>query len=142
MASVPWKAFNKIKETGSFSLFKSYRPEFKDGEQQRDFIYVKDCCDVMWWLLTTRKVNGLFNVGSGKARSWNDLLAALFSAMKLKPQINYIEMPEQLRNQYQYFTEAPMSKLLEAGYTKPLSSLEDGIADYVTQHLNKPDRHW
>lgn len=142
MASVAWKAFNTINDTGSFSLFKSHRSDYKDGEQKRDFVYVKDCCDIMWWLLNNPGVNGLFNVGSGKARSWNDLLYALFAAMGKRAQINYIEMPPELREQYQYFTEAPMAKLRAAGYTAPLYTLEDGVTDYVTNHLIKPDQHW
>jgi ADP-L-glycero-D-manno-heptose 6-epimerase len=142
MASVAWKAFNTINETGSFSLFKSHRPDYKDGEQMRDFVYVKDCCDIMWWLLNDPSVNGLFNVGSGKARSWNDLLKALFTAMKKPIQITYIDMPQDLQAQYQYFTEAPMQKLRAAGYTAPLHTLEEGVTDYVTQHLVKPDQHW
>ncbi len=142
MASIAWKAFNTIKATGSFSLFKSYHPKYKDGEQMRDFVYVKDCCDVMWWLLKNPSVNGLYNVGSGRARSWNDLLAAVFKAMELPENIKYIEMPESLRNQYQYFTEAPMSKLRSAGYTKPMSSLEEGVSNYIRQHLLSSDKHW
>lgn len=142
MASVAWKAFNTIKETSSFSLFKSHRPDYKDGEQKRDFVYVKDCCDIMWWLLNTPSVNGLFNVGSGRARSWNDLLNALFKAMQKPAQLSYIDMPVELRDQYQYFTEAPMQKLKVAGYTAPLHTLEEGVSDYVTNHLMKPDKHW
>lgn len=142
MASVAWKAFNTINETGGFSLFKSHRPDYKDGEQMRDFVYVKDCCDVMWWLLQHPSVNGIFNVGSGKARSWNDLLNTVFKAMGKPTNISYIDMPEELRDHYQYFTEAPMEKLRAAGYTAPLYSLEDGVKDYVTNHLMKPDQHW
>jgi ADP-L-glycero-D-manno-heptose 6-epimerase len=142
MASIAWKAFNTIKTTGSFSLFKSHRPDYKDGEQMRDFVYVKDCCDVMWWLLNKPEVNGLFNVGSGKARSWNDLLCAIFSAMNVTPKIVYIDMPESLRNQYQYFTQAPMEKLFEAGYTAKFHSLEDGVRDYIQNHLMQPEMHW
>jgi ADP-L-glycero-D-manno-heptose 6-epimerase len=142
MASVAWKAFNTIKETGTFSLFKSHRPDYKDGEQKRDFVYVKDCCDIMWWLLNNPSVNGLFNVGSGKARSWNDLLNALFNAMQKPARITYIDMPADLRDQYQYFTEAPMQKLKVAGYTAPLHTLEEGVSDYVTNHLMKGDQHW
>jgi ADP-L-glycero-D-manno-heptose 6-epimerase len=142
MASIAWKSFNAINQTGSFSLFKSHRPDYKDGEQKRDFVYVKDCCDVMWWLLHNPQVNGIFNVGSGKARSWNDLLRAVFSAMGKEPNIRYIDMPESIRNQYQYFTEAPMQKLKAAGYAKPFHSLEEGVRDYVTQHLIKSDKHW
>jgi ADP-L-glycero-D-manno-heptose 6-epimerase len=142
MASVVWKAFNKIRESGSFSLFKSYRPDYKDGEQKRDFVYVKDCCDVMWWLLNNRIANGLFNVGSGKARSWNDLVGSVFGSLKRAPHIEYIEMPLHLRDQYQYFTEAPISKLRNAGFTKPFHTLEEGIDDYVSRHLLKSDPHW
>lgn len=142
MASVAWKAFNTINDTGAFSLFKSHRPDYKDGEQMRDFVYVKDCCDIIWWLLNNPSVNGLFNIGSGEARSWNDLLKALFTAMKKPVHITYIDMPKDLQAQYQYFTEAPMQKLRAAGYTAPLRTLEEGVADYVTQHLSKPDQHW
>jgi ADP-L-glycero-D-manno-heptose 6-epimerase len=142
MASVAWKAFNTITETGEFKLFRSHRDDFADGEQKRDFVYVKDCCEVMWWLLHNPDVNGIFNVGSGKARSWNDLLGAVFEAMNRESAITYIDMPESLRNQYQYFTEAPMQKLRDAGYSRPLYSLEDGIRDYVQNHLVQEDRHW
>jgi len=142
MASVVWKSFNTIRDTGSFSLFKSHRPDYKDGEQKRDFVYVKDCCKVMMWLLRNPSVNGIFNVGYGQARSWNDLLHAVFSAMKRTPNIQYIDMPESIRDQYQYFTEAPMDKLRAAGYTAPFFSLEDGVQDYITGHLTQPDMHW
>lgn len=142
MASIAWKAFNTISATGEFSLFRSHRPDYADGEQMRDFVYVKDCCDVMWWLLQNPTINGLFNVGSGKARSWNDLLRAVFKAMNQEPRIHYIDMPESIRNQYQYFTEAPMQKLHAAGYTKDFHSLEDGVRDYIAEHLVKEDPHW
>jgi ADP-L-glycero-D-manno-heptose 6-epimerase len=142
MASIAWKAFNTIKETGTFSLFKSHRLDYKDGEQMRDFVYVKDCCDIMWWLLSNPSVNGLFNVGSGKARSWNALLNAIFNAMSREPKISYIDMPVELRDQYQYFTEASMEKLRKAGYTKLMHTLEEGVTDYVQNYLQKPDQHW
>lgn len=142
MASVAWKAFNTIKDTGSFSLFKSHRPDYKDGEQKRDFVYVKDCCEIMWWLIQNPTVNGLFNIGSGRARSWNDLLAAVFTAMGKLIQISYIDMPADLQSQYQYFTEAPMAKLRAAGFIGKLHSLEEGIRDYVQNHLLKTDQHW
>jgi ADP-L-glycero-D-manno-heptose 6-epimerase len=96
----------------------------------------------MLWLMNNRTVNGIFNVGSGKARSWNDLLRSIFSAMNIPPKIVYIDMPESLRNQYQYFTEAPMQKLIKAGYTAPLHSLEDGVRDYIQKHLMQADMHW
>jgi len=142
MSSVAWKAFNSIKDTGTFSLFKSHRPDYKDGEQMRDFVYVKDCCEIMWWFMNTPTANGLFNVGSGKARSWNDLLKSVFTAMQKPTNIQYIDMPLELRDQYQYFTEAPMQKLRAAGYTTPLYSLESGVTDYVSTYLLKPDQHW
>ena len=142
MASVAWKAFNAIQATGSFSLFRSHRPDYQNGEQKRDFVYVKDCCSVMWWLLQHPETNGLFNLGSGHARSWNDLLSVLFSAMKKPWNVSYIDMPLQLRDQYQYFTEAPISKLRSAGYTADIHTLEDGITDYVTSFLLPPLRHW
>lgn len=142
MASVAWKAFNTISASGSFSLFKSHRSDYEDGEQKRDFVYVKDCCAIMWWLLQNRSVNGLYNVGSGTARSWNDLLKSVFSAMGKPVRISYIDMPEDLRAQYQYFTEAPMTKLQRAGFNQRLHSLEEGVSDYVVNHLLKPNQHW
>jgi ADP-L-glycero-D-manno-heptose 6-epimerase len=142
MASVAYKAFNTIQDTGSFSLFKSNHPNYKDGEQMRDFVYVKDCCEVMWWLLQHPHVNGLFNIGSGKARSWNDLLSAVFAALEKPARITYIDMPESIKNQYQNFTEAPMAKLRAAGYTKPFYTLEEGVTDYVKNYLLKSDKHW
>lgn len=142
MASVAFKAFNTIQDTGSFSLFKSNHPDYKDGEQMRDFVYVKDCCEVMWWLLQHPGVNGLFNIGSGKARSWNDLLSAVFTAVAKPIRIAYVDMPESIKNQYQNFTEAPMAKLRAAGYTKPFYTLEEGVRDYVQNHLLTSDKHW
>jgi ADP-L-glycero-D-manno-heptose 6-epimerase len=142
MASIAWKAFNTITQTGSFSLFKSHRPDYKDGEQMRDFVYVKDCCKVMSWLLDNTQINGIYNVGSGRARSWNDLLKAIFSAMGREPVIKYIDMPESLRNQYQYYTEAPIEKLRAAGYTAEIASLESGVHDYITGHLMQPQMVW
>jgi ADP-L-glycero-D-manno-heptose 6-epimerase len=141
MASVIFKAFHQIKDTGKVNLFKSYTKEYKDGGQMRDFVYVKDCVNVMWWLLKNPKVNGIFNLGTGKARSWNDLIKALFAAMKKKNKIEYIAMPEALRNQYQYFTEAEMSKLKKAGCPVKFSSLEDSVRDYVVNYLQKTDPH-
>lgn len=142
MASIAWKAFNTITQTGSFSLFRSHRPEYKDGEQMRDFVYVKDCCKIMSWLLNNRTINGIYNVGSGRARSWNDLLKAIFAAMGREPVIRYIDMPESLRNQYQYYTEAPIDKLRAAGYTAEIASLETGVHDYITGHLMQPQMVW
>lgn len=141
MSSVVFKAFHQIKETGRVKLFKSYKKEYKDGGQMRDFVYIKDCVNVMWWLFKNPKVNGIFNLGTGKARNWNDLIKAVFTAMKKKTNIKYIEMPEALRNQYQYFTEADMSKLKNAGCPVRFSSLEDSVKDYVVNYLQKSDPH-
>ena len=139
MTSMIFKAFNQIKETGEVKLFKSYLPKYPDGGQLRDFVYVKDCIDVMWWLFKNPDVNGIFNLGTGKARTWNDLIRAVFDAMQLRTNIEYIEMPEALRNQYQYFTEAKMDKLKAAGCPVAFSSLEDSVRDYVVNYLQKPD---
>ncbi|HOZ61340.1 MAG TPA: ADP-glyceromanno-heptose 6-epimerase, partial [Smithellaceae bacterium] len=124
MVSVIYKAFHQIQETGKVRLFKSYKKEYPDGGQMRDFIYVKDCANVMWWLLENPSVNGIYNLGTGKARTWNDLIAAVFSSMGRKTNIQYIEMPESLRNQYQYFTQAQMDKLKKTGCHVNFSSLE------------------
>jgi ADP-L-glycero-D-manno-heptose 6-epimerase len=137
-----WKAFNTIKESGEFSLFKSHNASFGDGEQMRDFVYVKDCCRVIHWLLKNPGINGLYNVGSGRARSWNDLLKAIFTTMGMPVRINYIDMPEGIRNQYQYYTEAPVEKLRLAGYSEGFCSIEDGIRDYILGHLKQESQIW
>lgn len=142
MASVIFKAFNQIKGAGRVRLFKSYRPDYADGEQVRDFIYVKDCLDVIWWLVERKDVSGLFNLGTGKARTWIDLVSAVFRAMNIEPSIEFIEMPEAIRDRYQYHTEAEMGKLRRAGYGAPFSSLEDGITGYVRDHLMKEDPYF
>jgi ADP-L-glycero-D-manno-heptose 6-epimerase len=139
MTSVIFKAFHQIRETGKVKLFKSYKKEYKDGGQLRDFVYVKDCVDAMWWLFNNPKANGIYNLGTGKARTWNDLIKAVFTAMKKKTNIEYIEMPESLRNQYQYFTQAEMKKLKAAGCPVKFSSLEDSVRDYVVNYLQKSD---
>lgn len=139
MTSVIFKAFHQIKETGTVKLFKSYLPKYPDGGQLRDFVYVKDCIDVMWWLFKNPDVNGIFNLGTGRARTWNDLIKTVFSAIKKITNIEYIEMPEALRNQYQYFTEAKMDKLKAAGCPVKFSSLEDSVRDYVVNYLQKAD---
>ncbi len=137
MRSVIHKAFGQIKETGKVKLFKSYKPEYKDGEQMRDFIYVKDAVDITLHFLQNKNVNGLFNVGTGKARSWVDLVTELFNAMDVPLNIEFIEMPETLKEKYQYFTEANIDKLRNAGYDKPISSIEEGVTDYVQNYLLK-----
>ncbi len=135
MTSVVFKSFHQIRETGRVRLFKSYHPDYADGGQKRDFVYVKDCVDVLWELMLDREVNGIFNLGTGRARTWNDLVSAVFAAMNLPVQIDYIEMPESLRGQYQYFTEARMGKLRKTGIDVNFRSLEESVADYVRNHL-------
>jgi ADP-L-glycero-D-manno-heptose 6-epimerase len=141
MASVIFKSFHQIRQTGQVKLFKSYLPKYPDGGQMRDFVYVKDCLEAMWWLYKNPDENGIFNLGTGRARSWNDLIAAVFDAMGLAKNIEYIEMPEALRNQYQYFTEAEMGKLKEYGCPLSFSSLESSVRDYVQNYLQKNDPH-
>ncbi|MGA3279459.1 MAG: ADP-glyceromanno-heptose 6-epimerase [Smithella sp.] len=141
MTSVIFKAFNQIKETGKVRLFKSYLPQYPDGGQMRDFVYVKDCIDVLWWLFKNQDINGIFNLGTGKARTWNDLISAVFAAMGTRQKIEYIEMPESIRNQYQYFTQAEMDKLHSVGYPVSFSSMEDSVRDYVVNYLQKDDPH-
>ena len=139
MASVIWHAFNQIKQNGFVKLFRSHRPDFQDGQQLRDFIYVKDILKVCFWLMenfTGISKNGLYNLGTGKARTFEDLVKATFSGLGLAPQIQYIDMPEDIRDKYQYFTEACMDKLKHAGYTEPFYSLEQGISDYVKNYLS------
>jgi len=134
MRSVVSKAYQQIKSTGKVQLFKSYRPEYADGEQMRDFIYVKDAVAVTLHFALSRGKGGLFNCGTGKARTWKDLVTAVYSAMKVTPQIEFIPMPEQLRGKYQYFTQAEMTKLRSSGYTAEFSRLEDAVADYIATY--------
>lgn len=141
MASVIFKAFTQIKQTGIVKLFKSHLPRYSDGGQMRDFVYVKDCVNILWWLLKHPSANGIFNLGTGKARTWNDLIGAVYTAMGLPTNIQYIEMPEALRNQYQYFTQAEMTKLREAGCPVAFSSLEDSVRDYVVNYLQQANPH-
>jgi ADP-L-glycero-D-manno-heptose 6-epimerase len=137
MKSVVAKSYRQIRDNGKVQLFKSYNPRYADGEQMRDFIYVKDAVAVTLSFLEDRSTSGLFNCGTGKARTWKDLVRSVFRALNLPVQIDYIEMPELLRGKYQYFTEANMGKLRAAGYTEPFHSLEDAIADYVGTYLKK-----
>ena len=137
MASVVYKSFYQILEKESVRLFRSHRPEYEDGGQLRDFIYVKDICNVISFLMDHPEINGLFNLGTGKARSFADLVKATFAAMEKPEQIEFVDMPEHLRGKYQYFTQAKMEKLIEAGYDKPFYSLEEGVRDYVQNYLSK-----
>lgn len=136
MASVIWHSFHQIKKNGVVNLFKSHKANFKDGEQLRDFVYVKDVIKVIYWMMHHQTINsGLYNLGTGKARSFNDLVKATFAGINQIPVINYINMPEDIRDKYQYFTEANMNKLKEAGYNENFYSLEDGVKDYVKKYL-------
>lgn len=141
MASVIFHAFRQIKASGSINLFQSHRDEIADGHQKRDFVYVKDVAEVLFWLMKTRKNPDLYNLGSGKARTFLDLANGTFSAMEAEPRISFIPTPAEIRDSYQYFTEARMDKLVKAGYSRPFHSLEEGITDYVRGYL-LPGRYW
>ncbi len=135
MQSVARKGFAQVMETGRLQLFKSYRPEYADGEQLRDFLYVKDAVAMTLHLAAKPTAAGIFNIGSGAARSWNDMGRALFSALGREPRIEYVEMPEAIRDKYQYFTRADIAKLRSTGYADAITPLEEGVRDYVTQYL-------
>lgn len=135
MRSVVSKAYEQIASTGEMTLFKSYHPDYGDGEQMRDFLYVKDAVLMTIWLAESTRANGLFNLGNGQARTWLDLGHSIFSALGTDSNIRFIEMPEILRDKYQYFTEAKIDKLRHAGYINELFALEDAVKDYVTQYL-------
>lgn len=135
MASMVFHGYNQIQEFGKIKLFKSCNPKYADGEQLRDFVYVKDICNVIMWLLQNKQVSGLFNVGTGRAQSFRELAEATFHALDMEPNIEYIDMPEKLRGKYQYYTKAEMSKLYEAGYPWPFADVENGVRDYVQTHL-------
>ena len=135
MASVIYHAFQQIRKTGKMKLFRSHHPEYKDGEQMRDFIYVKDAVEVILYMMRTRKHSGLYNLGTGRARTFYDLVTATFHAMDKEPKIEFIDTPADIRDKYQYFTEAQMEKLRRIGFRDEFTSLEDGITDYVKNHL-------
>jgi ADP-L-glycero-D-manno-heptose 6-epimerase len=135
MASVIFHTHNQIKKTGGMRLFRSHRPDFKDGEQMRDFVYVKDVLEVCYFLMHHRKNSGIYNLGSGKARTFLDLARNTFKAMDIPENIEFVDTPADIRDKYQYFTEADMHKLLSIGYDKPFHSLEEGIEDYVKNYL-------
>ena len=135
MRSVVLKGFQQIVSSGKIKLFKSYRKEYGDGEQVRDFLYVKDAVDMTLFFLEKRTIGGLYNIGSGAANKWNDLAAAIFKALGKSPDVEYVEMPETVREKYQYYTRADISKIGKAGFTKPLTSLDESVADYVKNYL-------
>lgn len=135
MASVIFHAYNQISKIGEMKLFASHHPNYRDGEQLRDFVYVKDVTNVCMFLLNHRKDSGIYNLGSGKARTFLDLVNNTFKAMNLTPKVSFIPTPEDIRDKYQYFTEADMSKLKAIGYDKPFTSLEQGVEDYVKNYL-------
>jgi ADP-L-glycero-D-manno-heptose 6-epimerase len=135
MASVILHAFNQVLQNGSVKLFRSHNPQYKDGEQIRDFVYVKDVVSMCVWLMQHKPACGLYNTGTGKARTFNDLVTAIFHTLELPVQINYVDTPLDIRDKYQYFTEADMHKLLTAGYDTPFYSLEEGVREYVKDYL-------
>lgn len=135
MASVIFHAYHQIQQTSKMKLFRSYKPEFRDGEQRRDFIYVKDVVEVLYHFLLERKHSDIYNLGTGKSRTFYDLASGVFRALKKPTIIEYIDIPEDIRESYQYFTEAEMHKLRQAGYEKPFHSLEAGIQEYVQEFL-------
>lgn len=137
MASVIFHAYNQIKTSGKVKLFKSHIEEYKDGEQLRDFVYVKDVINVLYFLMKNQQESGLYNLGTGKARSFNDLANSTFKALKVPAKIEYIETPLDIRDKYQYFTEADINKLRSGGYKEEFTSLENGVDDYVTNYLTK-----
>ena len=139
MRSFVLKAFEQISAGGKVRLFKSYRPDYADGMQLRDFLYIKNAVDMTLFFLENPEVNGIFNIGAGQARSWLDLANAVFAAMERTPNIEFIPMPEKLRDKYQYFTQADISKLRQAGYHKGITNLESAVADYVQNYLMKDE---
>jgi len=141
MMSLVAKRFDDAKAGKVIKLFKSHRPGIADGEQRRDFIYVDDAVAVVRWLIDTPSVSGIFNVGTGKARSFRDLIVAMFAALRREPQIEYIDMPVSIRDSYQYFTEAETGNLRKAGYNGGFTPLEEAVGRYVTRHLDRTDRY-
>lgn len=141
MQSVIYKTFNDVMSGKPATLFKSHNPKYEDGGQLRDFIWIDDCVSVILWFLENPDISGLFNCGTGKARSFLDLVKAVYLAMEKEPNINFIPTPEELRDKYQYFTQANMSKLKTAGYKKPFTTLEEGIDKYIRYYLNSDDKY-
>jgi ADP-L-glycero-D-manno-heptose 6-epimerase len=139
MMSLVAKLFPRARAGDKARLFRSHNPAYQDGGQLRDFIYVRDCVDMLLWLYEHPEVSGLFNIGTGKARSFADLAAATFRAVGRQPVYEFVDTPVEIRDKYQYFTEARMDRLRAAGYDKQFTALEDGVADYVTNYLARPD---
>ena len=140
MQSMVRKGFLQARDAGALNLFKSYKPGYEDGGQERDFLYVRDAVAMTLFFLEHKEIGGIFNVGSGKARNWNDLASAVFQSINKRVNIKYIDMPESIRNQYQYHTCAEMGKIRSAGFVEEITSLEDGVSDYVKNYLT-PDKH-
>jgi len=139
MSSVVFKAFHQIRESGRLRLFRSHNSAYRDGEQMRDFVYVKDVTRWMWELMKNKPDSGILNMGFGRARTWLDLARSTFESMKKDMRIDWIDIPKDMQPRYQYFTEAKMSRLFSLGISQPMWTLEDGIADYVKNYLEKPD---
>ena len=139
MKSVAAQIWPKVREGKTVQLFKSYNPDYPDGGQQRDFVYVRDAAEVVAWLVQNDQCNGIYNLGSGQARTFKEVAETMFRAAGREPDIEYTDMPPSIRDKYQYFTEADMSRLREAGYTTPMTPLEDGLTDYVQRYLGQPD---
>ena len=139
MRSFILKSYQQIEDTGKVRLFKSYLPQYDHGQQQRDFLYVKDAVDMTLYFLDHPYLNGIYNIGTGSAHSWNQLVHAVFAAMGRKAEIEYIDMPDSIRGQYQYFTQADMTKLRTSGYTKPATPIEAAVLDYVHNYLIADD---
>lgn len=137
MASVIFHSYNQIKQNGTVKLFRSHKEGYEDGEQLRDFIYVKDVIAVCYWLMEHQPASAIYNLGTGQARSFNDLVKSTFAGLDMQPSIEYIDMPADIRDKYQYFTEANMDKLRKAGYKDEFYSLEKGVDDYVRNYLAK-----
>ena len=139
MRSLACKAYPRAAAGEPSRLFRSHRPDYVDGGQKRDFVYVRDCVDVMLWIKEQPKVNGIFNVGTGRAQTWLELMTALYGAVGREPQIKWIDVPDAIRERYQYFTQADMTALRKAGYERPFLSVEEGVADYVQNYLATDD---
>jgi ADP-L-glycero-D-manno-heptose 6-epimerase len=135
MASVIFHSFQQIRNTGKVKLFRSHRPDYKDGAQLRDFVYVKDVVEVIWFLYSKKPKNGIYNLGSGRARTFKDLATAVFNSLGKQTNIEFVDTPADIRDKYQYFTEADMKKLISLGYDREFTSLEAGVRDYVQNYL-------